>query len=284
MPPIERFLNALTEHGFDPTPCGDGWSARCPAHDDHNPSLSVSESDDGRVLIYCHAGCSAKAVCVALDYSISNLMSDGETSKARRTTRKTTAMKPKKKSSPRPKTKIAATHDYRDENDELLLQIVRLEPKGFRQRRPTLSGGWEWSVAGVRIVVYRLSRLLAKPKQCVAIVEGEKDVDSLASIGVLATCNAGGAGKWKPEHSEFLRGRDVAILPDNDAPGRKHAQQVAKSLHGLAISIRIIELPNLPEKGDASDWIEAGGTKQELEKLIDLAPLWTPAAAPLVPK
>jgi hypothetical protein len=173
------------------------------------------------------------------------------------------------------KPRIVAQYAYRDERGELLFQVVRYEPKDFRQRRPKPGGGWDWSVKGVRVVPYRLSELLADPTRIVAIVEGEKDADNLARIGVLATCNAGGAGKWSVDHAEFLRGRRVVILTDNDEAGRKHAHGVAQSLHGIAESVRIVELPGLPAKGDVSDWIAAGGTKAELKRLADAAPEWT---------
>ena len=132
----------------------------------------------------------------------------------------------------------------------------------------------------MRVVPYRLPELLAELARPVVIAEGEKDCDNLARIGVPATCNAGGAGKWTAEHSAFLRGRRVIVLPDNDEAGRNHAQQVAQSLQGIAESVRIVELPGLPHKGDVSDWIEAGGTKEQLERLAEAAPDWTPAAQP----
>ena len=96
---------------------------------------------------------------------------------------------------------------------------------------------------------------------------------------MLATCNAGGAGKWTAEHAQYLAGRPVIVLADNDEPGRNHAQQVAATLQGIAESVRIVELPGLPPKGDVSDWIAAGGTKEELIRLIDATPDWTPAAS-----
>lgn len=174
---------------------------------------------------------------------------------------------------------IEAEYNYCNEAGELLWQVVRHKPKDFKQRRPDGKGGWTWSVKGVRVVPYRLPELLAAdPEATVFVVEGEKDCDNLARIGVLATCNAGGAGKWTAEHSEFLRGRRVIVLPDNDEAGRNHAQQVAQSLHGLAESVRIVELPGLPDKGDVSDWIAAGGTNEELQRLAEAAPVWTPAA------
>ncbi len=130
----------------------------------------------------------------------------------------------------------------------------------------------------MRVVPYRLPELLAELARPVVIAEGEKDCDNLARIGVLATCNAGGAGKWTAEHSAFLRGRRVIVLPDNDEAGCNHAQQVAQSLQGIAESVRIVELPGLPDKGDVSDWIEPAARKSNLERLAEAAPIWTPTA------
>jgi len=171
------------------------------------------------------------------------------------------------KPTPNGKPSIVAQYDYRDEAGDLLFQVVRYEPKDFRQRRPKPGGGWDWNVKGVRVVPFRLPELLAAPAQPVVVVEGEKDCDNLARIGVLATCNAGGARQWTAEHSALLRGRIVFIVPDNDEAGHNHAQQVAHSLQGIAESVRIVELPISPDKGDVSDWIAAGGTKWELERL-----------------
>ncbi|MEX0977542.1 MAG: DUF3987 domain-containing protein, partial [Pirellulales bacterium] len=99
-------------------------------------------------------------------------------------------------------------------------------------------------------------------------------------IGVLATCNAGGAGKWTAEHAAFLRGRRICTTGDNDDSGRAHIEQVARSLHGSAEWVRIVELPGLPAKGDVSDWIAAGGTKEELMRLAEASPIWTPTTQP----
>lgn len=167
---------------------------------------------------------------------------------------------------------LVASYDYCDESGELLFQVQRLEPKTFRQRRP-LGSGWEYKVSGTRQVPYRLPDLLASsPETPVYIVEGEKDADRLASLGLVATCNAGGAGKWRASHSEFLKGRHVTLIPDNDDAGRDHVQKVAASLKGIALYVRILELPGLPEKGDVSDWLDAGGTLEELSRLPAVAP------------
>jgi putative DNA primase/helicase len=109
----------------------------------------------------------------------------------------------------------------------------------------------------------------------VLIVEGEKDVDNLAEIGVVATCNPGGAEKWQDNYNEILRDKDVVLVPDNDAPGAKHANKVGAALQGIAKSIRILHLPGLPEKGDISDWLAVEDN--------DKAPLWTPPVAPAKP-
>jgi putative DNA primase/helicase len=105
-----------------------------------------------------------------------------------------------------------------------------------------------------------------KAGRTVYIAEGEKDVDSLVALSLDATTNAGGAGKWRPEYSEVLRGANVVIIPDNDAPGREHAGKVKSALDGIAASVRIVSLPG-PGK-DVTDWIISGGTREELEQLL----------------
>lgn len=177
----------------------------------------------------------------------------------------------------KPSVQIVATYDYRDEKSELLYQVVRFEPKDFRQRRPKVGGGWDWSVKGVRSVLYRLPELAkAEPGQPVFVVEGEKDADRLTLLGLLSTTNAGGAGKWKAEYTQLLHGRTVIILPDNDEPGEQHAIKVAAELRGVAASVKILRLPGLPEKGDVSTWLDLGGTEAELWKLVDTAAEWSP--------
>lgn len=167
---------------------------------------------------------------------------------------------------PQPAPTVVATYDYCDEAGALVFQVLRYEPKTFRQRRPEGSS-WSWSVKGVRVLPYRLPELLASPEATVYVVEGEKDADRLAALGLVATCNAGGAGKWKKEHSEFLRARRVVVLPDNDDAGAKHAKQVERSLRGIAAEVRTLQLPDLPDKGDVSDWLDAGGSVEELVAL-----------------
>ncbi len=162
---------------------------------------------------------------------------------------------------------VVATYPYQDEYGNALFEVVRYEPKDFRQRKPDGT----WNLDGVRRVLYRLPELMTS--NTVYIVEGEKDADNLRAIGVIATCNSSGAGKWRPEYAEsFEPHQRIIITPDNDEAGGKHARQVAESLHGKVASIKILELPGLPPKGDVSDWLVAGGTRKQLEALAASAP------------
>ncbi len=176
----------------------------------------------------------------------------------------------KPKGSPRSKT-IVATYDYTDEAGVLLSQVVRFEPKGFRQRRPDDKGGWLWSIGGTRPVFYRLPDIIEAValERMIFIAEGEKAVDALAKLGMPATCSPGGAEKWRDEYSQYLADANVVILPDNDEPGERHCKAVAKSLAGVDASVRVLRLPGLPAKGDAYDWVRAGGTAEQLWQLVE---------------
>ena len=163
---------------------------------------------------------------------------------------------------------VLATYSYVDENGVLLYEVVRKAPKQFIHRRPDSNGAWLYRLNGTRRVPYRLPELLAKSSSMVYVVEGEKDADQLHSLGLTATTNSGGAGKWQPEFAEYLRGRDVVILPDNDVAGRKHAELVANSLIGIARSAVTVNLEGLPAKGDVSDWFKLGHGVADLERVV----------------
>jgi hypothetical protein len=181
-----------------------------------------------------------------------------------------------------PKGNIIATYDYTDDKGALLYQVVRFEPKDFRQRQPDGKGGWLWHLNGVRRVPYRLQQLAQFPDATVFICEGEKDADRVEDLGHCATTVA--TGSWTADCVKPLAARDVFILEDNDEAGRKKALEAAQALHDQAKSVRIVRLPGLPEKGDVSDWLDAD--QRNAGKLADVcfdAPLWTPAPAPATP-
>ncbi len=179
----------------------------------------------------------------------------------------------------RDRRRIVASYDYVGPDGTLVFQVTRWEPKTFTQRRPDGNGGWIPSVKGIELVPYRLPSVIQA--KAVFIVEGEKDAEALAALGLAATCNAQGAGKWRPEYNRHFAGKRVCILPDNDAPGRKHAHDVARQLHELAEVVKVLELPGLPPKGDVSDWLAAGGTRESLLELVKTALAWEPSAGGL---
>ncbi|MCH7779471.1 MAG: hypothetical protein IH848_01375, partial [Acidobacteria bacterium] len=172
---------------------------------------------------------------------------------------------------------IVATYDYRDEQGVLLFQVVRFEPKGFRARRADGNGGWIWDLKNVRRVPYRLPELIkADRREWVFVVEGEKDADRLAGLGLIATTNVFGAGKWTKAYSRFLRQRRVVILRDNDTGGYSHVKKIAEDLLGKATVIKMPVLPRLEPKGDVSDWLDSGGTASDLRQIAEAAPEWNP--------
>ena len=173
--------------------------------------------------------------------------------------------------------KIVETYDYADEAGKLLFQCVRLKPKDFRQRRPDGKGGWIWNMESVRRVLYRLPDVIGAQIVCVA--EGEKDCDNLVKLGFVATTNPLGAGNWRDEYAEALRGKDVIVfgdIGDPDGKGEKHTAQVLRSVNGKAHSLKhAIQADGFH---DISDWIAAlpqGEAKPAIVKLVDETPLWT---------
>ncbi len=231
---------------------GTGYIARCPAHEDHRQSLSVTEGRDSRILVKCHTGCTFERIIEVMGLTAQDLLPERDNLPS--TERAT----------------IVDTYDYVDEYGEVLYQVCRLDPKGFRQRRPNQNGGWEWKLGDVRRVPYRLPDVIAASLvgRRVFLVEGEKDVHTLEAWGLVATTNAGGAGKWQADFAEHLQGAHVVILPDNDEPGIEHAKAVKATLEGRAASVRILQLPGLPPKGDVTDWVRAGGTLDDLKRMV----------------
>ena len=198
---------------------GAGWVALCPAHEDSTPSLSVDETDDGNVLLKCHAGCPFESIAKAVGMGGKRDRWDPD--------------------------KAEATYDYVDEKGQLLFQVLRMPGKEFPARHHD-GERWRWGIEGVRRVLYKLPQLLAAVSagKWIVIVEGEKDADAgnaLAGGEFFFTCNPGGAGKWRPEYSKLFVGAKVIIWADKDEPGRNHADTVRKGLMSVAAEIVVVQ-------------------------------------------
>lgn len=255
MKPLELVRERLEQHGCNPRGNGDKFEFCCrrPATGDRRASAGASLGTDGRVLIFCQV-CGKEAtgeILAQVGLSFSDLYPDDSASNGKR--------------------EIVATYNYVDEQGELLYQVVRYRPKGFKQRRPDGNGGWVWNLQGTRRVIYQLPTVLKaiEAGEPVIVCEGEADVHAIERKGKVATTNPGGASKgekskWLPEYSESLRGAQVVVVADRDEAGRKHASAVAGALQGIAASVRLLE----PATGkDVSDHLAAG---LELDKLVEI--------------
>jgi len=250
---IHQFVNRFQQS----KKLGTGWLVRCPAHDDQKASLSVGVGQTGGIVIYCHAGCSTQAIVDAMGLMMSDLAPE---------------------TAPTGKPTITKTYDYCDVGGKLLYQVCRKSDKTFLQRRPDGSGGWIWKTGkAVKRVPYRLPSLVNRPT--VYVVEGEKDADRLWEYDIPATTNAGGAGKWGASESKSLKEVGVSrviILPDNDGPGVAHANEVAQRCRAKGLAVTIVQLPDLPEHGDVSDWLDAGNDIADLQDIVSSTPYVLP--------
>ena len=237
-------------------PSGEGWVARCPAHDDRRTSLSVGHGDDGRWLLHCHAGCTVDDVVGALGITTRDLF-------------------PTRNNAPRPDRPTVAVYDY-----DGVFEVVRYNPKDFRQRRPDGTGGYIWNTKGLTLRLYCLNALTGH--ETVIVAEGEKDVDRLWALDRPATCNAGGAGKWQRLHAEQLRVagvQRVVVIPDADEAGHVHGQAVARACAAAELQVTLITLPDGIK--DVSAYLDAGHDKDDLAALIETATPYEASAAAL---
>jgi len=163
--------------------------------------------------------------------------------------------------------KAPAFYDYVNEDGEVAYRVQRLYRDGakqFLQHGPDGNGGFSaksGGMDGVKRLPYRLPELIAAEKtRLVFVVEGEKDADRLASMGLVATTNSGGAGKWLDELTPYFADRHVAIIGDNDRAGLTHANQVCEKLMQVTRYVGVVQLDGVAEKGDVSDWLDAGNS------------------------
>lgn len=236
------------------------YKAKCPAHDDKKASLSVGKGRDNKIVMKCHAGCNTVDVLAAMGLTKADLFDNSQ---------KPTQERPK----------VVARYNYTDAQGRFLFQKTRDESKGFWWYHKE-NGKWVKGRGGDP-VLYNLP--VVTSEKCLYIVEGEKDVETLKAAGIPATSGPDGAsGKWLPQYTEALRGKRVAIIQDNDDAGKAYAARVANALHGVAESVRVLDLtqiwPELPEKGDTTDLVEHFG-KEGLDRIQQLAkdaPEWEP--------
>lgn len=235
---------------------GGYFVAKCPAHEDHEPSLSIQPGKTQPIVLQCHAGCQTEDILAALNLTWDDISLPKED---RKDDGEWTAVGP-----------ASHVYDYRDEHGKLLFQVLRVPQPGgsktFRQRVPDTAAknGWRWSLGDVKRVIYRLPEIISAldAGEIIYIAEGEKDVDALVQKAeVAATCNSGGAGKWRDEYTDLFLDAHVRIIADRDKPGQAHARQVADSLVEIAGSVTILE----PTAGkDVAEHLASGKTLDEL--------------------
>lgn len=227
---------------------GGYWMARCPAHEDREPSLSVERGKEQPVVFKCHAGCHRDDILSALGLTLADVSIPREQRQQGGWT---------------PFGEAIAIYDYTDEHGELLFQVCRTVGKQFPQRRRGPDGKWIWRTGNVRKVPYRLPKLIdaISVGQPVYVVEGEKDVHSAERAGVVATSSPGGAGKWRDEYDQWFKDAVVIIVADRDGPGREHAEDVFAHLRPVARSVVIAQAA---EGKDLTDHLSAGRALAEL--------------------
>jgi 5S rRNA maturation endonuclease (ribonuclease M5) len=235
-----------------------GYTALCPvpSHEDRTPSLSLSEGHDGRALLKCFAGCEYAEIIAALGLEPGDTFAD-DAQEVRRDD-----------------WTVEAEYVYTDADGGKLFKVIRFAGKRFRQKRWSGSG-WEWGLDGVDRVLYRLPDVLAAKARhdLIFLTEGEKDAEAVCRAGRCGTTMPGGAGSWSDDYTETLKGTKVIILADDDEPGRKHAEEVFRRLHGKAV-VNVC----LPAEGhkDIAAQLAAGGslTRAELRRhpVMDDAP------------
>jgi putative DNA primase/helicase len=233
----------------------------CPVHAGRRPSFAVNPQT-GEWM--CHSECNRGGSLIQLEMKLSNLrIREARDSVFQIIGRALPAQ---------PKRKVTGTYTYENENGQPQYRVLRIESsqgKTFVQEHRNGDGNWVKGLGGVQRVPYRLPEIMKA--QCVVVVEGEQKAELLRAWNYVGTCNSGGSGKWLPEFSGYFKNREVVILPDNDDAGRRHALAVAENLLPVAKSLRILELPGLPQKGDICDWQALGGTREKLEALISEA-------------
>jgi hypothetical protein len=270
--------DVLSAFGAVPTG-GSFWKARCPVGrcaEKRRPTLRFWIAGNGNLMVCCwrHGRMHGqeriefmRQLCRAAGVSVMDFFEERQE-------------QPDYRDAPR--RRVAHVFTYEDQDGRPSHRTLRYEPKNFAQERwDEERGRWMPGLGPYPEMpryLYRLPQINGCPDRQVVLVEGELKVHLLESWGFLATCNVGGQGMgWLDSYSQWLAGRDVVVMPDNDAPGQRHADSAVGSLirHG-ASSLRLVVLPGLPPKGDVVDWAKAGHAAEDLRRVIDATPAWRP--------
>jgi len=255
---------------------GDSWIAPCPAPGHKTPAGHLTLKDAGdKALVTCHPGPHTyQDICRALDFDSLTYSRNGNWAETKK--QKT----------------LVATFSYEHEKAKEAYQIRRFSLDNGRKTFEAWHKKGDEYVSGMgeykdRPIMYHLPEIpewIAIGKT-IYLPEGELKADLIISNGGAATTSPFGAGrnKWRPPFSETLRGAHAVILPDNDKPGCDFAQEKAASLYGKAASLKVLELPGLPEKGDIVDWFKAGNTFEQLEQLARQCPDYEPPSDTTLP-
>ena len=248
---VDEFTAALLANGQSQR--GRKWT--CPAHEDRNPSMTVSSGREGRVLVKCFAGCDARQIVDALGMEWTDLFEE-----------------------PRE----VARYPYRAADGAVLNRKIRFSNKEFVYEKP---------MNGTRLPLYNLPEVIAgiQEDRRIWLVEGEKDAERLTSAGEIATTNPNGSSDWCAEYGDLLAGAEVVIVADRDDPGLRHADEVRADLKGKARSVRVVQSRTERKGDDVSDHLDAGYTLDELVpcgvagkyRPVNWAEVWAEEAPPV---
>lgn len=212
---------------------------KCPAHDDGTASLTITKKD-GKTLLRCHAGCTVENILAKVGLDVKDLFNEDSTAKSKK--------------------EFIDEYIYTDEKGNKAHFSKRY--KLPNDKKQFLQGHWKngkeiWNMEGVTTYPFNLPKVIeaVKSGETIYIVEGEKDAKNLIALGLTATTNAGGAGKWKKEFNKYFHNANIVVFPDNDKAGEAHGFDLYKNLNPIAQSFIICEIPGLDEKGDVSDFL-----------------------------
>jgi hypothetical protein len=268
MTPIDMVLDRLPDH----KPSGNGYMARCPAHDDQNPSLSIREAPDGNVWLNCFAGCTREAILNCLHLDATDLLPKGEDLSRR-------SAEPQRRKVYGTVREAALAYGlgepssewiYRDADGNEVGRVLRWPTVPNKTFRPLSKHPNGWTKSGMsapRPLLY-LPKLLAAPESPVYVAEGEKCVDALKSLGLLATTSFGGALAARQTDWAPLAGRRVVVLPDNDEAGVQFATSVQDILLAVGADVRIVNLDGRPQEGgDVADLVDGCTSEADQQEL-----------------